>query len=52
MLILQIFCDFKFLGRPQAFWYLKRLFQKTLVYFKFGALLNTPIYVREADLEL
>ena len=43
MLFLQIFCDFKFSGRPQTFWYLKWLFQKMLVYFRFRALLNTYI---------
>ena len=35
-----------------TFWYLKWSFQKMQVYFMFGALLNTPIYIREADLEI
>ena len=49
-LFYRFFCDFNFFGRPQTFWYLKWLFQKTLVYFMFGALLNTPIKRRSQQL--
>ncbi len=52
MLFLHICCDVKFSDLANMFLYLKWLFQKMLVYFMFGALLNIPIYVWEADLEL
>ena len=50
-LFLLICCNVKFWDLADTFLYLKWLFQKTLVYFVFGALLNIPIYVREEDLE-
>ena len=55
MFFLHICYNIKFWDLTDTFLYLKYfkmvVSKNAMVYFMFGALLNTPIYVREADLE-